>query len=89
MVRSGNSGRGVLHLVGKVPWCEDAHPITRPSTSVFMPTPHPKSHPAALPLGIGGHIDHADDIELGAQKSLVADGLQVGARFKEFEGPCQ
>ena len=26
-------------------------------------------------LCIGGHIDHADDIELGAQKSLVADGL--------------
>ena len=26
-------------------------------------------------LCVGGHIDHADDIELGAQQSLVADGL--------------
>ena len=31
-------------------------------------------------LCVGGHIDHADDIELGAQKSLVADGL-AGLRF--------
>ena len=59
------------------------------------PPPPPKSHAAALPgaspkvevLCIGGHIDHADDIKLGAQKSLVADGLQVGGCFRIFREP--